>query len=217
MPDVRTTLLELLALPVQLTRSAMLVPGLVNQAARIMEDIAGVAAAADEVLDVVRGTVMRIQHTADAAAALPKRVARVIEASEALPGQAFGVIERATGVFDGATVLIGEIDGIPDRLRPLIDALAELDPGVATQLGHLIPTVGPLLSRLESEVIPSIMSIQALVPVVELLHRNVDELQSVVSEVGKLLGSVPGASMLRRRVDAPKAPAKPKPPATGAG
>jgi len=201
---LRATLGELLALPVSLTRSAMLVPGIVNQAARIMEDIAAIVGAADEVLEVVRGTVTRIQHTADAAASLPKRVAHVIEQTEALPGQAFGVIERATGVFDGANSLIGQIDAIPERLRPLVDALAELDPGVATQLGHLIPTVGPLLSRLESEVIPSVMSIQSLVPVVELLHRNVDELQSVVSEVGKLLASVPGASMLRRRADSSK-------------
>ena len=90
---------------------------------------------------------------------------------------------------------------MPERLRPLVEALADLDPGVATQLGHLIPTIGPLLTRLEDEVIPSVASLQSLVPVVELLHLNVGELQTVVAEVGKLIGSVPGASLLRRRAE----------------
>ncbi len=255
--ELRSTLGELWALPGQLTRSALLVPGMVNRASRVLEDVARIVEAVDELLDVVRGTLTRIEHTADAAAALPKRMARVLEQteglpaavaavveqtealpgrlvqmleqtealpgrvvhvleqtetlprrvahlleqSEVLPGQAVVVIERASGVFDGATDLIAEIDGLPAQLRPLVTALAELDPGVATQLGHLIPTLGPLLTRLEEEVIPSVMSINSLVPVVELLHRNVDELSSVVSQMGKLISSVPGASMLRRRAD----------------
>jgi len=199
--SVRSTLGELFALPFSLTRSAMLVPGMVNQAARILEDIARVVETADELVEAARGTLNRIHHTAEAASALPKRVAHIIEASEALPGQAVHVIQNASGVFDGAGALVAEIDGMPARLRPLFDALSELDPGVATQLGHLIPTIGPLLSRLEVEVIPSLASIQGLVPVVELLHRNVDELQSIVAEVGKLLTAVPGASRLLRRAD----------------
>lgn len=125
----------------------------------------------------------------------------MIEQSEALPGRAVDVIERATGVFDGATTLVAEVEGLPERLRPLVDALADLDPGVATQLGRLIPTIAPLLARLEEEVIPSVASLQGLVPVVELLHRNVGELQTVVTEVGKLLSSVPGAGRLLRRAD----------------
>ncbi len=200
-PSLRAVVGELVSLPFQLTRSAMLVPAMVNQAARLLEDIAHIVEAADELLEVVRHTLTRIQHTAEAASALPKRVAHLIEASEALPGQAVHVIQHAGGVFDGAGELIAEIDGMPARLRPLVEALAELDPGVATQLGHLIPTIGPLLNRLEVEVIPSLSSIQGLVPVVELLHRNVDELQAIVGEVGKLLTAVPGASLLLRRAD----------------
>ncbi len=130
---------------------------------------------------------------------LPHRVAKVIEDAEHLPGQAVVVIERAGGVFDRATHLVTEMDGMPERLRPLVEALADLDPGVATQLGRLIPTIGPLLTRLEDEVIPSVASLQSLVPVVELLHLNVGELQTVVAEVGKLIGGMPGASLLRRR------------------
>jgi ABC-type transporter Mla subunit MlaD len=199
-PDVRTTLGELALLPWQLTRSALLVPRLVARTASILDDISAIVGAVDDLLSATRTTLTRIQHTADAAAALPTRVAHVIEQSEALPGRAVMVIDRGMGVFDGAGTLIGELDAL-DRLRPLIDALAELDPGVATQLGRLIPSIGPLLTRLEDEVIPSVGALQTLVPVVELLHRNVSELQTVVTEVGKLLGSVPGAGILRRRAD----------------
>jgi uncharacterized protein YoxC len=213
--DARALLGDLIRLPGALTRSALLVPGLVTQAARILDDIAAIVAATEELVSVVNTTVARVAKTADAAAALPDqvakvirqteqlphRVARVIEQSEHLPGQAVVVIERAGGVFDRATHLVTEIDGMPERLRPLVEALADLDPGVATQLGHLIPTIGPLLSRLEDEVIPSVASLQSLVPVVELLHLNVGELQTVVAEVGKLIGSVPGASLLRRRAE----------------
>jgi len=213
--DARAVIGDLLRLPVALTRSALLVPALVTQASRILEDIAGIVAATEELLGVVNTTLTRITKTADAAAALPHRVAKVleqtehlphrvatvIEQTEHLPGQAIVVIERAGGVFERATHLVSEVDGMPERLRPLVEALADLDPGVATQLGHLIPTIGPLLARLEDEVIPSVASLQSLVPVVELLHLNVGELQAVVAEVGKLIGSVPGASLLRRRAE----------------
>jgi hypothetical protein len=213
--DARTVIGELVGLPFALTRSALLVPGLVTQAAKIMEDIAGIVAASEEVLGLVNTTLTRVAKTADAAATLPGRVAKVIEQtehlphrvvkvieqSEHLPGRAVVVIERAGGVFESATHLVSEIDGMPERLRPLVEALSDLDPGVATQLGHLIPTIGPLLSRLEDEVIPSVASLQSLVPVVELLHLNVGELQAVVAEVGKLIGSMPGASLLRRRAE----------------
>ncbi len=199
--EVRTVLGELAGLPLALTRSALLVPGLVTQASRILDDVAGIVAATEELLAVVSTTLTRIAKTADAAATLPHRVAKVIEQAEHLPGQAVVVIERAGGVFESATHLVTEIDGMPQQLRPLVEALAELDPGVATQLGRLIPTIGPLLTRLEDEVIPSVASLQGLVPVVELLHLNVGELQAVVAEVGKLIGSVPGASLLRRRAE----------------
>ena len=199
--DVRTVLGELAGLPLAMTRSALLVPGLVTQASRILDDIAGIVAATEELLAVVNATLTRIAKTADAAATLPHRVAKVIEQAEHLPGQAVVVIERAGGVFDSATHLVTEIDGMPQQLRPLVEALAELDPGVATQLGRLIPTIGPLLTRFEDEVIPSVASLQGLVPVVELLHLNVGELQAVVAEVGRLIGSVPGASLLRRRAE----------------
>lgn len=199
--DVRTVLGELAGLPLALTRSALLVPGLVTQASRILDDIAGIVAATEELLAVVNTTLTRIAKTADAAATLPHRVAKVIEQAEHLPGQAVVVIERAGSVFESATHLVTEIDGMPQQLRPLVEALAELDPGVATQLGRLIPTIGPLLTRFEDEVIPSVASLQGLVPVVELLHLNVGELQAVVAEVGRLIGSVPGASLLRRRAE----------------
>jgi len=199
--DARGMIGDLVRLPVALTRSALLVPGLVTQASRILEDIAGIVAATQELLSLVNTTVTRVAKTADAAAGLPHRVARVIEDAEHLPSQAVVVIERAGGVFDRATHLVTEMDGMPERLRPLVEALAELDPGVATQLGRLIPTIGPLLTRLEDEVIPSVASLQSLVPVVELLHLNVGELQTVVAEVGKLIGSMPGASLLRRRAE----------------
>ena len=199
--DARGMIGDLVRLPVTLTRSALLVPGLVTQASRILEDIAGIVAATQELLSLVNTTVTRVAKTADAAAGLPHRVARVIEDAEHLPSQAVVVIERAGGVFDRATHLVTEMDGMPERLRPLVEALAELDPGVATQLGRLIPTIGPLLTRLEDEVIPSVASLQSLVPVVELLHLNVGELQTVVAEVGKLIGSMPGASLLRRRAE----------------
>jgi uncharacterized protein YoxC len=199
--DARRMIGDLVRLPVALTRSALLVPGLVTQASRILEDIAGIVAATQELLSLVNTTVTRVAKTADAAAGLPHRVARVIEDAEHLPSQAVVVIERAGGVFDRATHLVTEMDGMPERLRPLVEALADLDPGVATQLGRLIPTIGPVLTRLEDEVIPSVASLQSLVPVVELLHLNVGELQAVVAEVGKLIGSMPGASLLRRRAE----------------
>jgi uncharacterized protein YoxC len=199
--DARGMIGDLVRLPVTLTRSALLVPGLVTQASRILEDIAGIVAATQELLSLVNTTVTRVAKTADAAAGLPHRVARVIEDAEHLPSQAVVVIERAGGVFDRATHLVTEMDGMPERLRPLVEALADLDPGVATQLGRLIPTIGPVLTRLEDEVIPSVASLQSLVPVVELLHLNVGELQAVVAEVGKLIGSMPGASLLRRRAE----------------
>ena len=199
--DARTILGELVGLPLALTRSALLVPGLVTQASRILDDIAGIVTATEELLALTSSTLTRIAKTADAAASLPHRVANVIEQAEHLPGRAVGVIERAGGVFESAAHLVNEIDGMPERLRPLVEALAELDPGIATQLGGLIPNIGPLLTRLEDEVIPSVASLQGLVPVVELLHLNVGELQAVVAEVGKLIGSVPGASLLRRRAE----------------
>ena len=59
---------DLVRLPVALTRSALLVPGLVTQASRILEDIAGIVAATEELLSVVNTTVTRVAKTADAAA-----------------------------------------------------------------------------------------------------------------------------------------------------
>jgi hypothetical protein len=123
-PDARSVLGELVGLPFALARSALLVPGLVTQASRVLDDIAGIVAATEELLAVVNTTLTRIAKTADAASALPHRVAKVIEQTEHLPGQAIVVIERAGGVLESATHLVSEIDGMPERLRPLVEALA---------------------------------------------------------------------------------------------
>jgi hypothetical protein len=94
---------------------------------------------------------------------------------------------------------LAEITETVTRLRPLLENLAEVDPELSKELVSMLRSLPGLMNRVDQRVVPAVSSLEGLVPVVETLHENVDQLQHVVNDVGTLLSGLPGAGRLLKR------------------
>ncbi len=94
---------------------------------------------------------------------------------------------------------LAEITETISRLQPLLGKLAEIDPAASDELVGMLRSLPGLVERIDERVVPAVGSLEGLVPVVETLHDNVDQLQHVVNDVGTLLSGLPGASRLLKR------------------
>jgi hypothetical protein len=98
-----------------------------------------------------------------------------------------------------SVVQLAEITEVVSRLQPLLANLTELDPAFGRELADMLKTLPGLLERVDERALPAVSSLEGLVPVVQTLHENVDQLGHVVNDVGTLLSGLPGAGRLLKR------------------
>ncbi|MCW2778707.1 MAG: hypothetical protein JWN17_2432 [Frankiales bacterium] len=178
-----------------------------RQAAGVVEDLGPVAASAAAVVGEIRPLVLDVGATVAGAGAGLQEVVR-------LTASVAGVEER--------------IRRVVTDLEPLLSALAALDPALPSHLASVLADAVPLLAGVrdlpqdlldealatlrrlpsllddvEGRVLPSVESLEGLVPVVAQLGVGVGNLNVVVADVGALLGGIPGASRLVRRGERP--------------
>ena len=119
-------------------------------------------------------------------------------------------VDRVPPLLDSvssAALRVDELVVESDRIRASIAVLADglapvlagIDPALVANLDRALVSLGPVLGRLDDEVIPAVTSLEALVPAVDALNTQVQQLQVVVGEVGAMLGGIPGAARLRKR------------------
>jgi ABC-type transporter Mla subunit MlaD len=94
---------------------------------------------------------------------------------------------------------LAEITETVARLQPLLEQLTDTDPAASSELIAMLRNLPKIVERIDDRVVPAVSALEGLVPVVRTLHENVDQLQSVVNDVGTLLSGLPGAARLLKR------------------
>jgi methyl-accepting chemotaxis protein len=190
-------------------RSIGRVDGVVDSVSKQIGEVEGIVRRVDGVVESTGSVLSRAGTTIDSAG-------RVIDGADGLVAKGSGVIDDVGGVIGGgqrtieqanATIRaadpsvrqLAEITDTVSRLRPLLENLQEVDPALSKELVSVLRTLPGLVGRVDERVFPALSALEGLVPVVQTLNENVDQLQSVVNDVGTLLSGLPGAGRLLKR------------------
>lgn len=173
----------------------------------LLENLSSVAVRALRLLDDVEDIPGRIREVLDRADAITTHVEVVVaEAAEAITS-----VQPAVAVL--ADLDLEVLSAITPLLRDLGVLLAgarALDPSLVTAGTQAVHGVPVLIRTVESELLPALAKLEALVPVVAQLGVHVDHLDGTVADVGALLAGIPGAARLLKRGNTPR----PVPPGT---
>lgn len=138
------------------------------------------------------------------------QVAGTVQRADSLVAGVEDTAGRASTAIDDVNEEVGELVRETDAIRlavaalladltPLLTAAARIRPTAPASLERTLDALPVMLGRLETEVIPAVSSLAGLVPTIERLSAQVDELHRVVGDVGDTLGGIPGAARLRKR------------------
>jgi ABC-type transporter Mla subunit MlaD len=169
---------------------------------RVVDGIEPLSARIDAIADSAEGTVEKVDGTVESVRAQIGQVDGLLDgAGEVVAGGRRTVAqgEETIGAADPSVRQLAEITETVSRLQPLLASLSELDPAVGKDLAAMLRNLPGLVERVDDRVIPAVSALEGLMPVVQTLHENVDQLQSVVNDVGTLLSGLPGAGRLLKR------------------
>jgi ABC-type transporter Mla subunit MlaD len=150
-------------------------------------------------VDTVDGVVARVPAVVTAVEGLVETVAETVDRVPPLVDTVESVADDVTGLVGRSDEIRAAIAAVLDGLAPLLEGAQKLSPTVPAALEETLTTLPATLARLESDVVPAVQALEGLVPTIENLARQVDELQVVVGDVGSMLGGIPGAARLRKR------------------
>ncbi|HSP38109.1 MAG TPA: hypothetical protein VLR26_10180 [Frankiaceae bacterium] len=209
--------------PAALVAAVAAVPAIAEGVAQLVQRVAMIVERVNGVLDGVEATKARVDRVVDGIEPLSARIDGIAIAAEGTVVRIDGVVDSTGRVLDGANELVvggrrtvaqaeetiraadpsvrqlAEITETVSRLQPLLASLTELDPAVGKDLAAMLQNLPGLMDRVDDRVIPAVSALEGLMPVVQTLHENVDQLQSVVNDVGTLLSGLPGAGRLLKR------------------
>jgi ABC-type transporter Mla subunit MlaD len=192
------------------------VDGVVDRADQVMGRVDEVTAGVDGVVGRADGVLGRVGEVTTTAGSAVADVQGVVADASSVVGSATTAISEVRGaVRDGNAAIaaanetvqaaqpsvrqLAEITEALHRLEPLLDGLKDVDPAVGRDAATVVRALPPLLQRVDERVLPAVAALESLVPVVHTLHDNVNQLQTVVNDVGTLLSGLPGASRLLKR------------------
>jgi hypothetical protein len=134
---------------------------------------------------------------------LVRRADRLVAATEQVRAEAAEVVGRveltraqAAGVVERAGALEADVARLVQTARPLLAALAEVDPELVRTAARISPR---LLSDLDALVQPLLVELRAAVPDVRAILPVVERLVPVLVDVETRIAGLPGASRLRKR------------------
>jgi ABC-type transporter Mla subunit MlaD len=161
----------------------------------VLTNVSVVVEEAGGVIRNVNGVVERADGVIGSASGVIDDVHRVVGSGNEVVAAANETIRSA----DPSVRRLAEITDELARLRPVLAGLGDLDPAISRQIESTLDALPRLLERVDSQVLPAVSALEGLVPVVRTLNENVDQLQSVVNDVGTLLSGLPGAARLLKR------------------
>lgn len=154
----------------------------------------------ESVLQQVTSLVTRVADVLDAIDGMPARASSVLEEAERVPPRIDSVLRRASALTTKVDGVTAEASRTLASVQPAVAAIAQLEPGLITSLiEEAAQGVPLLLDAVEQRLLPALASLEQLVPVVEHLGVQVDNLDRTVADVGAMLGGIPGAARLLKR------------------
>ena len=154
----------------------------------------------EAVLHQLTSIVTRVAVVLDAIEGMPARVSAVLDEAERVPPRIDTVLKKADGLTKKVDAVTAEAALTLRSVQPAVAAIAALEPGLITSLiEEAAQGVPLLLAAVEQKLLPALASLEQLVPVVEHLGLQVDNLDRTVADVGAMLGGIPGAARLLKR------------------
>lgn len=220
---------QLVATPAALirgTRTALeflpRVDALISELADTVARISTLVAEVEPVPARVGTVIRKVERLVDRVGPVLVRVDTAVTGAE-------GVLAQVGAITDEVTPVARRVSELMDELEPVLQGLASLEPAVVERLTVLIEDAGlllagaralggdlvddatstlqrlpSLLDDVEGRVLPSVASLEGLVPVVAQLGVHVVSLNEVVADVGALLAGIPGSARLLKRGERPR-------------
>jgi len=141
----------------------------------------------------------------DSAEALLKRADALIDRIDDTRSEADALIVRTAGTVGSVEPTIERLQALLDsfapsleRLQPTLTRLAETThPDEVDAMVKLIDQLPDLVERLESDILPMLVTLRTVGP-------DVHDLLDITRELNQMLGEVPGMGRVKRRVEEQK-------------
>lgn len=173
-------------------------PALVEQALGLVPRALGLLGSAEALLVRADGLVDRIETTRLAADDLVKRTDATVDEANALVVRAAGTIGSVEPTIERLQALLDSFAPSLERLQPTIERLAETThPDEVDAMVKLIDQLPDLVERLESDILPMLVTLRTVGP-------DVHDLLDITRELNQMLGKLPGMSRVKRRVEEQK-------------
>ena len=186
---------------------------LLERGAEAVEVLLEAAPRAMSLLDEADAVLRRTGELLDRIEQTRASADEVVRRTDAVVGSAETILSRTDGVVDRAEATLAETEPLTRRLRELLDltepSLVKLQPVLerlaetthpeeVDALVQLVDHLPLLADRMESEIVPIMESMRTVGP-------DIHDLLDLTRELNDMLGSVPGLSRVKKRIDADQA------------
>lgn len=180
---------------------------LADQAETMLARADDIVDSVDEVLAAAHTSVVGVEAVLAKADAVTARAANVVTQASTVTDSADGVIGKATAVTDSARAVITSASGAADKAAALLatyEPIAERAAPLARRFVEefsedelhaairLVDTLPKLTEHVESDVLPMLATLDHVGP-------DIAELLGVVKDLRRVLESIPGYRLFRRR------------------
>ncbi len=184
----------------------MLIPrpvaSLADLGRRVIVDVAGILPRTTMLLTQAEFLIIRVNQLVDsievtrsAADAEILRIDATNTQADALVIRGAGLVASIEPTIDRGLRMFDEFAPILDRLKPIADRLSRtIDPDEVEAIVQLLDHLPDLVDRIETDVLPMMVTLRSVGP-------DVHDLLDITRELNAMLGKLPGMGRVRKRID----------------
>lgn len=173
-------------------------PAIVEQAFALIPRASALLDSAEALLARVDGLVDRIESTRLAADDVVERTGGTLDEANTLIVRAAGTIGSVEPTIEHLQALLDSFAPSLERLQPTLARLAETThPDEVDAMVKLIDQLPDLVERLETDILPMLVTLRTVGP-------DVHDLLDITRELNQMLGKLPGMGRVKRRVEEQK-------------
>ncbi len=173
-------------------------PALVEQAFALVPRALALLDSAEALLKRADALIDRIDETRLAADHLVERTGRTVSDADALIVRTAGTVGSVEPTIERLQALLDSFAPSLERLQPTLARLAETThPDEVDAMVKLIDQLPDLVERLESDILPMLVTLRTVGP-------DVHDLLDITRELNQMLGKLPGMGRVKRRVEEQK-------------